>query len=285
MGESGYVKAWANRSPFISIVAQAWRPPPSNSRSSWSRSASCTRCCSGCGACTPIAATSCGPRRGAASSRTDRRDEHALTEILAELAPALSGESREAIAEHFETSGAVARVSRRLGRSPRPPPRRARRPARRHVQPARRGTAAPGPERPRPRCPPRGRPQPRPPAPPPRRRAVALHARAGARAPRRCGQRPDRDRHRRPARHPQPARRRRARRPRQCGRAARPARQSARQPLAARTARRRPSISSCWTARRPFGSRASTTRPDSIRHELPTGADDVCDALEELLMG
>jgi HEAT repeat protein len=43
-----------------------------------------------------------------------RRDEHALTQILAELAPALTGESRDAIAGHFEASGAVARVSRRL---------------------------------------------------------------------------------------------------------------------------------------------------------------------------
>src|SRR5690349_15360678 len=51
---------------------------------------------------------------GEPAVRTDRRDEHALTEILAELAPALSGESREAIADHFETSGAIARVSRRL---------------------------------------------------------------------------------------------------------------------------------------------------------------------------
>jgi len=51
---------------------------------------------------------------GEPAGRTDRRDEHALTEILAELAPALTGESREAIAGHFETSGAIARVSRRL---------------------------------------------------------------------------------------------------------------------------------------------------------------------------
>ncbi len=51
---------------------------------------------------------------GEPAGRTARRDEHALTEILAELAPALTGESREAIADHFETSGAVARVSRRL---------------------------------------------------------------------------------------------------------------------------------------------------------------------------
>jgi HEAT repeat protein len=43
-----------------------------------------------------------------------RRDERALTEILADLAPALTGESRAAIAGHFESSGAVARVSRRL---------------------------------------------------------------------------------------------------------------------------------------------------------------------------
>jgi HEAT repeat protein len=43
-----------------------------------------------------------------------RRDEHALTQILAELAPALTGESRDAIAGHFEASGAVARVSRKL---------------------------------------------------------------------------------------------------------------------------------------------------------------------------
>ena len=43
-----------------------------------------------------------------------RRDEQALTEILAELAPALTGESRDAIAGHFESSGAVTRVSRRL---------------------------------------------------------------------------------------------------------------------------------------------------------------------------
>ncbi|HEY2789454.1 MAG TPA: HEAT repeat domain-containing protein [Gaiellales bacterium] len=43
-----------------------------------------------------------------------RRDEHALTEILSELAPALTGESRDAIAGHFEASGAVARVSRKL---------------------------------------------------------------------------------------------------------------------------------------------------------------------------
>jgi HEAT repeat protein len=51
---------------------------------------------------------------GEPAGRTARRDEGALTEILAELAPALTGESREAIAEHFETSGAIARVSRRL---------------------------------------------------------------------------------------------------------------------------------------------------------------------------
>jgi HEAT repeat protein len=51
---------------------------------------------------------------GEPAGRTARRDEHALTEILAELAPALTGESREAIADHFETSGAIARVSRRL---------------------------------------------------------------------------------------------------------------------------------------------------------------------------
>jgi HEAT repeat len=43
-----------------------------------------------------------------------RRDERALTEILAELAPALTGESRAAIAGHFEASGAVTRVGRRL---------------------------------------------------------------------------------------------------------------------------------------------------------------------------
>jgi HEAT repeat protein len=46
--------------------------------------------------------------------RAARRDERALTEILADLAPALTGESRAAIAGHFEASGAVARVSRRL---------------------------------------------------------------------------------------------------------------------------------------------------------------------------
>jgi HEAT repeat protein len=51
---------------------------------------------------------------GAPAGRTARRDEHALTEILAGLAPALTGESRDAIAGHFETSGAIARVSRRL---------------------------------------------------------------------------------------------------------------------------------------------------------------------------
>jgi HEAT repeat protein len=51
---------------------------------------------------------------GEPAGRTASRDDHALTEILAELAPALTGESREAIAHHFETSGAIARVSRRL---------------------------------------------------------------------------------------------------------------------------------------------------------------------------
>jgi HEAT repeat protein len=51
---------------------------------------------------------------GEPAARTARRDEHALTEILAELAPSLTGESREAIAGHFEESGAIARVSRRL---------------------------------------------------------------------------------------------------------------------------------------------------------------------------
>jgi HEAT repeat protein len=51
---------------------------------------------------------------GEPAGRTARRDEHALTEILAELAPALTGESRGAIAGHFEASGAIARISRRL---------------------------------------------------------------------------------------------------------------------------------------------------------------------------
>jgi len=51
-----------------------------------------------------------GERPGAAS----RRDERALTAILAELAPALTGESRDAIADHFESTGAIARISRRL---------------------------------------------------------------------------------------------------------------------------------------------------------------------------
>jgi len=51
---------------------------------------------------------------GEPAGTTARRDEQALTQILAELAPALTGESRDAIADHFETSGAVTRVSRRL---------------------------------------------------------------------------------------------------------------------------------------------------------------------------
>jgi HEAT repeat protein len=51
---------------------------------------------------------------GEPSGTTARRDEQALTQILADLAPALTGESRDAIADHFETSGAVARVARRL---------------------------------------------------------------------------------------------------------------------------------------------------------------------------
>ena len=51
---------------------------------------------------------------GEPAGRTARRDEHALTEILAELAPSLTGESRDAIAGHFASSGAIARVSRRL---------------------------------------------------------------------------------------------------------------------------------------------------------------------------
>src|SRR5919108_4762458 len=46
--------------------------------------------------------------------RAGRRDERVLTEMLAELAPALTGETREAIADHFESSGAIARASRRL---------------------------------------------------------------------------------------------------------------------------------------------------------------------------
>jgi hypothetical protein len=33
--ERGYVKAWADRGPILSMVAQAWRPP-SKLRSSWS---------------------------------------------------------------------------------------------------------------------------------------------------------------------------------------------------------------------------------------------------------
>jgi HEAT repeat protein len=51
---------------------------------------------------------------GEPAGTTARRDEHALTAILADLAPALTGESREAIADHFEASGAVTRVSRKL---------------------------------------------------------------------------------------------------------------------------------------------------------------------------
>jgi HEAT repeat protein len=51
---------------------------------------------------------------GEPTGSTARRDEHALTQILAELAPALTGESRDAIAGHFEASGAVTRISRRL---------------------------------------------------------------------------------------------------------------------------------------------------------------------------
>jgi HEAT repeat protein len=43
-----------------------------------------------------------------------RRDERILTEILSDLAPALTGETRVAIADHFEASGAIARISRRL---------------------------------------------------------------------------------------------------------------------------------------------------------------------------
>jgi HEAT repeat protein len=51
---------------------------------------------------------------GEPSGTTARRDEQALTQILADLAPSLTGESRDAIADHFEASGAVARTSRRL---------------------------------------------------------------------------------------------------------------------------------------------------------------------------
>lgn len=45
---------------------------------------------------------------------TPRRDERVLTELLVELAPVLTGDSRRAIAAHFESTGGVLRVCRRL---------------------------------------------------------------------------------------------------------------------------------------------------------------------------
>src|SRR6059036_282114 len=47
--------------------------------------------------------------------RTTNADDAALATMLAELSPSLAGDTRTAIAEHFESSGAIGRATRGLG--------------------------------------------------------------------------------------------------------------------------------------------------------------------------
>ena len=207
---------------------------------------------------------------GEPSGTTARRDEQALTQILADLAPALTGESRDAIADHFESSGAVARTSRRLA-----DPRAHRRAEHAALLGDMCSSLAEvpltaGAERPRPGCAPRRRAQPRPPAPAHRRGPPPLRPRPGARAAGRRGKRAALDRRRRAAGHPPPAPRRPARRPRQRRRAARPARQPARQRVAARCASATTRRSSAAAPARRSPGWAQTTPATPSRSCSPT---------------
>src|SRR6476619_1827039 len=51
---------------------------------------------------------------GAEAGRQESTDDAALAAMLAELAPSLAGETRQAIARHFESSGAIGRAVRGL---------------------------------------------------------------------------------------------------------------------------------------------------------------------------